>query len=115
MKTVKINYAHVEDYFDKEQNLIYDILKNHGYDVQISDEPDYIICDALGAEYHEYYKISPGSDHVFRRKLHPGFNLIDYSILPYPIRFGDRNFSFRPACAERSMAEHSKQMQRWIY
>ena len=36
MKTVKINYAHVEDYFDKEQNLIYDILKNHGYDVQIS-------------------------------------------------------------------------------
>ena len=56
MKTVKINYAHVEDYFDKEQNLIYDILKNHGYDVQISDEPDYIICDALGAEYYEYCK-----------------------------------------------------------
>ena len=27
MKTVKINYAHVEDYFDKEQNLIYDILE----------------------------------------------------------------------------------------
>ena len=70
LKTVKINYAHVEDYFDKEQNLIYDILKNHGYDVQISDEPDYIICDALGAEYYEYCK---GSDHVFRRKLHPGF------------------------------------------
>ena len=56
MKTVKINYARVDDYFDKKQNLIYDILKNHGYDVQISDEPDYIICDALGAEYYEYCK-----------------------------------------------------------
>ena len=73
MKTVKINYAHVEDYFDKEQNLIYDILKNHGYDVQISDEPDYIICDALGAGILRILQISPGSDHVFRRKLHPDF------------------------------------------
>lgn len=57
MKTVKINYARVDDYFDKKQNLIYDILKNHGYDVQISDEPDYIICDALGAEYYDIANI----------------------------------------------------------
>lgn len=30
MKTVKINYARVDDYFDKKQNLIYDILKTTG-------------------------------------------------------------------------------------
>lgn len=96
MKTVKINYAHVEDYFDKEQNLIYDILKNHGYDVQISDEPDYIICDALGAEYYEYCKYPQVRIMCSGENYIPDFNLIDYSICPYPIRFGDRNFQLPP-------------------
>ena len=44
MKTVKINYACESDDFNREQNLIYDLLKINGYDVQISDDPDYIIC-----------------------------------------------------------------------
>ena len=50
MKTVKINYACESENFNREQNLIYDLLKINGYDVQISDDPDYIICDVGGAE-----------------------------------------------------------------
>ena len=71
MKTVKINYACESDDFDREQNLIYDLLKINGYDVQISDAPDYIICDVGGTV--RILQISPDKDHVFRRKLHPGF------------------------------------------
>ena len=96
MKTVKINYARVDDYFDKKQNLIYDILKNHGYDVQISDEPDYNICDALGAEYYEYCKYPQVRIMYSGENYIPDFNLIDYSICPYPIQFGDRNFQLPP-------------------
>ncbi len=40
MKTIKLNYAGVGADFNKTQNLIYDVLKNNGYDVQISDDPD---------------------------------------------------------------------------
>lgn len=96
MKTVKVNYARVDDYFDKKQNLIYDILKNHGYDVQISDEPDYIICDALGAENYEYCKYPQVRIMCSGENYIPDFNLIDYSICPYPIQFGDRNFQLPP-------------------
>ena len=39
MKTVKINYACESDAFNREQNMIYDLLKINGYYVQISDDP----------------------------------------------------------------------------
>lgn len=49
MKTVKINYANIEEGgFDKEQNLIYDVLKLNGFDVQITEDADFLICDVAG-------------------------------------------------------------------
>ena len=97
MKTVKVNYARVDDYFDKKQNLIYDILKNHGYDVQISDEPDYIICDALGAENYEYCKYPQVRIMCSGENYIPDFNLIDYSIARIRSGLETGISSFRPA------------------
>ncbi|EJW89443.1 hypothetical protein EVA_22450, partial [gut metagenome] len=54
MKTIKLNYAGVGADFNKTQNLIYDVLKNNGYDVQISDDPDYVVCDYCDEKYYTY-------------------------------------------------------------
>lgn len=97
MKTVKINYACTGDYYDKKQNLIYDILKNNGYDVQIVDDPDYIICDVLGENFYEYCKYPQVRIMCSGENYIPDFNLIDYAISPYPIQFGDRHFQL-PMC-----------------
>lgn len=97
MKTVKLNYCGMGDDFDETQNLIYDILKLQGFDVQISDDPDYLICNFSEDDHYPYC----GKPQV--RIMHsgenyiPDFNLIDYSICPYPIQFGDRNF-YLPTC-----------------
>lgn len=97
MKTVKINYACTGDYYDRNQNLILDVLRNHGYDVQITDDPDYVICDVLGETMYEYCRYPQVRIMVSGENYIPDFNLIDYSISPYPIQFGDRHFQL-PVC-----------------
>ena len=72
------------------------LLKINGYDVQISDEPDYIICDVGGAERYGYCKYPQIRIMYSGENYIPDFNLIDYSICPYPIQFGDRNFQLPP-------------------
>lgn len=96
MKTVKLNYAGVSDDFNKEQNLIYDLLKINGYDVQITDDPDYLICDFSGSNPYQYCGSPQVRIMYSGENLIPDFNLIDYSICPYPIVFGDRNFQLPP-------------------
>lgn len=97
MKTVKLNYCGMGPDFDYTQNLIYDLLKIQGFDVQISEDPDYLICNFSTGNHYPYC----GKPQV--RIMHsaenyiPDFNLIDYSISPYPISFGDRNF-YLPPC-----------------
>ena len=97
MKTVKINYCGMGEDFNPTQNLIYDILKIHGYDVQITDDPDYLICN-FSEDNHYPYCGTPQVRIMYSGENYiPDFNLIDYSICPYPIQFGDRNFHL-PAC-----------------
>ena len=97
MKTVKINYAGVADDYNKEQNLIYDLLKINGYDVQIVDDPDYLICDFSGENPYQYCGHPQVRIMYSGENFIPDFNLIDSAICPYPIQFGDRNFQL-PAC-----------------
>lgn len=103
MKTIKLNYAGINhDGFNKEQNLIYDILKNNGYDVQICDDADYLICDFFGENPYSYCGTPQVRIMYSSENLIPDFNLIDYSICPYPIQFGDRNFQLPPCVWPRS-------------
>lgn len=102
MKTVKINYAGVADDFDKEHNLIYEILQENGYDVRIVDDPDYLICDFSGRNPYRYCGYPQVRIMHSGENFVPDFNLIDYAICPYPIRFGDRNFQLPPCVWPRS-------------
>lgn len=97
MKTIKLNYIGVGNYFDKEQNLIYDILKNSGYDVQISDDPDYLVCDSFTSDPYIYCGHPQVRIMYSGENYIPDLNLVDYAISPYPIQFGDRYFHL-PAC-----------------
>lgn len=96
-KLIKLNYIGMGDDFDKTQNLIYDLLAIQGYNVQITDDPDYLICNFSEENPYPYCGkpqiriMYSGENYI------PDFNLIDYSICPYPISFGDRNF-YLPTC-----------------
>ena len=90
-KTVKIKILGYDwPGFTPDELAIYRILKKY-YDVQIVEDPDYVICSIFG-EWHEYCNypqiriMSVGENYV------PDYNLIDYSISRYPVNFFDRNF-----------------------
>lgn len=97
MKTIKLNYAGVSEDFNREQNLIYDLLKINGYDVQITEDPDYLICDFSSGRFYDYCGTPQVRIMCSGENYIPDFNLIDYAISPYPISFGDRSFQL-PAC-----------------
>ena len=95
MKTVKIKFVGFWDGFDPEKNIIYQILKKH-YNVEVVDDPDYIICSVFGVpyEYCNYPQVRimySGENYI------PDFNLVDYALCPYPVEFLDR-CCYRPVC-----------------
>ena len=96
MKTIKLNYAAVGPDFNREQNLISDILKNHGYDVRISEEPDYLICGVYPSGPYEFCGKPQVRIQYSGENYIADFNLVDYAITPYPISFGDRHFQLPP-------------------
>lgn len=97
MKTVRINYTGNDSAFNKEQNLFYDILKNLGFDVQIVEDPDFLICEPLSQRMYSYCGRPQVRIMYSCENYIPDFNLIDYAISPYPIVFGDRHFQL-PGC-----------------
>lgn len=103
MKTIKLNFSGINNNFDIENNTICHHLKRRGYDIQISDDPDYLICDVWASPPYAYCGKPQVRIMVSGENYIPDFNLIDYAISPYPITFGDRHFH-RPACT--APAEH---------
>ncbi len=98
MKSVKLNYVGMGDEFNPKQNLIYDILINNGYQVEISDEPDYMICGFCDVDDpYRYCSANQVRIMYSGENYVPDFNLIDYAISPYPVSFLDRSF-YLPAC-----------------
>ena len=92
MKTVKIKFVgkDVENLKPEDRIASYYLVKN-GYDVQITEDADYIICDVFDPKYDycQYPQIrifECGENYV------PDFNLVDYAICRYPVSFGDRCF-----------------------
>lgn len=97
MKTIRLNFAGVPDEYDKQHNLICDQLRFRGYDVQIAEDPDYLICDFMGEDPYAYCGTPQVRIMYSCENYIPDLNLIDYAISPYPIQFGDRCFHL-PAC-----------------
>lgn len=91
MKTIKIGFSGFWGNFDPERFCLYQVLKKH-YDVQICDDPDYVICSSF---YFYDYLDKPQVRIFFSSENYtPDFNLVDYGISFYPIDFLDRHYSF---------------------
>ena len=97
MKTVKIKFAGKWEGITPDQNTVCYWLKKNGYDVQVTDDADYIICDVLGEYHYEYCQYPQTRIFESGENVTPDFNLVDYAISRYPIQFGDRNFYY-PGC-----------------
>ncbi len=87
MSKIKIKFSDTWKNFILENNAIYRILDKN-YDIEMSDNPDYIICSAFGEEYKKY----PNALRIFftSENLTPDFNSFDYCIGFDDITFGDR-------------------------
>ena len=90
MKTIKINFVDFWD-IDKENNVITEVLKTK-YNVEISNNPDYIFCSVFGYHHFEYNKAIKIL--ILGENLAPDFNLYDYAIGFYDIKYDDRYLKY---------------------
>ena len=92
-KHIRIKFVDFWDDFVPEKNLFYQILTEH-YDVELSDEPEYLFYSVFGEEYLQYdcVKIFYTGENQC-----PDFNLCDYAIGFEHMTLGDRYFRL-PIC-----------------
>lgn len=91
-----------------ESAAILNILKRH-YDVEFSENPDYIFYNVNGKEYYKYDGIR-----IFCtiEAICPDFNLCDYGIGFEYLAYGDRyfrfpNFCFQPELVDAMSRKHT--------
>ena len=90
MQKIKVNFADFYASFKKTDNDFYNILSKH-FDVEISEEPDYLFYSCMGFEHLKYDCIKifyTGECET------PDFNLCDYAIGFDYMDFGDRYLRF---------------------
>lgn len=91
MKKIKIKFVDFWPNFNEKDNLIYNIL-NKKYNVEICDDPDYVICSTFGAKHLKY------NDKIkmllIGENIAPNFDLYDYIIGFYDIKFKDRYLKY---------------------
>lgn len=86
MKKIKIKFSGISGRFNPNDNFIVSVLKKC-YDVEISDNPDYLFYGETSRDYLKYNCIR-----IFFtvENLTPDFNLCDYAIGFHYINFEDR-------------------------
>lgn len=98
MKTIKVKFVGKwEGIRPEDCTICYWLIKN-GYDVQVTDDPDYIICDVFGNPPYEYCNYPQVRILETGENYAPDFNVVDYAICRYPIHFQDRSF-YLPGCS----------------
>ena len=87
-KHIRIKFVDFWDDFVPENNLFYQLLSEH-YDVELSDNPEYLFCSVFGDEHLRYdcVKIFYTGENQCA-----DFNLYDYAIGFDRMEFGDRYF-----------------------
>lgn len=109
MKKIKIKFVDFWPGFNEEDNYFIELLKKK-YDVQIHDNPDYIIYSVFGKKHLEYECIRilyVGENMI------PNFNECDYAIGYYYIDFEDRyirmplSVIFRLKNLELALSKHN--------
>lgn len=91
MKLLKINFADFWPDFDYKEWLLYRVLSNM-YEIEISDQPDYLFCSNFGYSHWRYQKCI--KIYYTGENLVPDFNIFDYGISFHYLDFGDRHLRF---------------------
>ena len=94
MKTIKVKFVDMWDGFDPKNSFLYKALLHSGYPIELSEEPDYLICSVFGHEalesrYDNCIKIVRISE-----CMAPDFALNDYAVGMECLQFGDRYLRF---------------------
>ena len=90
MQTIKINYCGFWNSFKEKDNFFYHILSRR-FNVEISDDPDFVICSNRGKPF-EYMKYDCVRIMFMGENLSPDFTVFDYVIGFDFLDFGDRYF-----------------------
>lgn len=106
MKTVKVKFVGKWEGIAPQDNVICYWLMKNGYDVQVSDDPDYLICDVFGAPLYDYCNYPQIRIFECGENYIPDFNLMDYAVCRYPVSLGDRSF-YQPGCATPGVHWHA--------
>lgn len=106
MKTVKIKFVGKPEGMKPEDNTVCYWLMKNGYDVQLSEDPDYIICDVFGASLYDYCNYPQIRIFECGENYIPDFNLMDYAVCRYPVSLSDRSF-YQPGCCIPSSHWHA--------
>ena len=87
-KHIRIKFVDFWDDFVPENNLFYQLLCEH-YDVELSDDPEYLFCSVFGEKHLTYNCVK-----IFYtgENQSADFNLYDYAIGFDRMAFGDRYF-----------------------
>ena len=110
MKTIKINYVDFWPNFKLEEDFIYELLMNSpDYEVEISDNPDYIVYSCFGYEHLKYDCIR-----IFftGEELCPDFNICDYGIGFEYLSLDDRYFRLPLMYIPRYRKDYNLMMER---
>lgn len=108
MKKIKINFVDFWGSFNPNDNFILDAL-NKNFDVEISDNPDFLFCASFGKSFLKYDCVRI---HYEGENLSPDFNLYDYALgFPY-ITFDDRylrlpHYVLYPKAVESALNKHT--------
>ena len=119
MKTIKINFCGFWGSFKKDNNLFYTLLSRH-FNVEISDNPDFVICSNRSKPF-EYMQYDCVRLMFMGENLSPDFTVFDYVIGFDYLDFSDRYFRLpfayyfdnaKPWVPERVSKEEAKEILR---
>lgn len=90
MKKIKINFCDFGNSFSPTNNLYYQILSKH-FDIDISDNPDYIFYSDFGIA-HKNIPSKVIKINIINENIRPNFTQCDYAIGYDYINYEDRYF-----------------------
>lgn len=90
MKTIKVKFIDWYAGHSPTENMVYRLLSRK-FNLQISDNPDYILDGGLGIEHLKYDCIKIL---LIGENIVPDFNCFDYAIGFDYLNFGDRYLRF---------------------
>lgn len=86
----KIKFVDFWKNFDSKDNFLQETINDIGYEIELSEEPDYLIYSVFGREFLDEKYDNCVKIFFTGENLCPDFNLCDYAIGFEYLNFGDR-------------------------